>query len=163
MVAEVLSRCPAFLAGREIRLADNQSWTFPAPLEDVEFIVEDEAEYVGLIQAICEAEDRSDRLMAELALAMFLFGLNYQVDPADLEFLFTFPPGSRELTDSQRAFQLLAQDHLRHRYGQGNLPSPTPVVSEPWRPSGVRTLAWLRGFWPRRGWFVSSRRGQAMP
>ncbi len=163
MVAELLSRCSDFQAGREIRLADDQPWIFPAPAENASFAVEDDADYRGLIRAIREAENRSERLMAELALALFLFRQNYRVSPAELEFLFTFPPESRELASSQHAFGMLAQDHLHALYGQ-EIPSlAASVVNEPWQAGWPGLLGWLRSFWPIRGWFVNSRKSGAMP
>ena len=46
---------------------------------DSEFAVESaEAEYLGLIHVVQEAEDQSERRLAELALAIFLIGLDYE-------------------------------------------------------------------------------------
>ena len=43
-----------------------------------------------------EAEDQSERRLAELALAIFLIGLNYDLSSTDLANLFTFQPRSQE-------------------------------------------------------------------
>ena len=79
MVDELSSRRSSIQAGNLISLANDQEWTFPAPTADSEFAVEAAGtEYLGLIRAIMEAEDQSDRRLAELAMAIFLVGLNYQ-------------------------------------------------------------------------------------
>ena len=93
MVDELSSRRSRFQPGTPICLANGQEWTFPAPTADSEFAVEAaETEYLGLIHAIMEAEDQSDRRRAELALVIFLIGLNYQLSSTDLANLFTFQP-----------------------------------------------------------------------
>ena len=113
MVDELSSRRSRFRPGNPICLANDQEWTFPAPTADSEFAVESAAaEYLGLIHAVQEAEDPSERRLAELALAIFLIGLNYQLNSSDLAYLFTFQPRSRELADSQHAFESLARDHI---------------------------------------------------
>src|SRR5208337_4281215 len=91
VVDELNSRRSRFRPGNPICLANDQEWTFPAPSADSEFAVESaEAEYLGLIQAVQEAEDQSEQRLVELALAIFLIGLNYQLSSTDLANLFTF-------------------------------------------------------------------------
>ena len=98
MVDELSSRRSRFQPGTPICLANGQEWTLPGPTADSEFAVEGgpETEYLGLIHAIMEAEDQSDRRRAELVLVIFLIGLNYQLSSTDLANLFTFQPRSRE-------------------------------------------------------------------
>ena len=92
MVDELSSRRSRFQPGTTICLANDQEWTFPAPTADSEFAVESaEAEYLGLIHAVQEAEDQSERRLAELALAIFLIGLNYDLSPTDLAKLVHVP------------------------------------------------------------------------
>ena len=103
MIDELLCRRPNFRAGREIKLADGRRWTFPAPQDRAGSPDGDlDDEYVGLLRVIWEAEDIHERRLAELALAIYLIELNYQLSPAQLEFLFTYRSGSPELADSQR-------------------------------------------------------------
>ena len=125
VVDEVSSRRSRFRPGKPICLTNDQEWTFPAPTADSEFAVESAAaEYLGLINAVQEAEDQSERRLAELALAIFLIDLNYQLSSSDLENLFTFQPRSRELADSQHAFELLARDHILRWQGVGSYLRP---------------------------------------
>src|SRR5208337_244032 len=130
--------------GNPICLANDQEWTFPAPRADSEFAVESaEAEYLGLIQTVQEAEDQSERQLAELALAIFLIRLNYELSSTDLANLFTFQPRSQELVDSQHAFESLARDHVvwlaRLDGPRRHVPAPGPERRSP----GHRALAWL--------------------
>ena len=146
MVDELSSRRSSIQAGNLISLANDQEWTFPAPTADSEFAVEAAGtEYLGLIRAIMEAEDQSDRRLAELAMAIFLVGLNYQLNSTELANLFTFQPRSQELADSQHAFESLARDHIHSLVKRGKLPlqAPPSRSAESW-PSGRRVLAWLR-------------------
>ena len=104
MVDELSCRRSRFQSGNPVCLANGQEWTFPAPRVDSEFAVGSaEAEYLGLIHVVQEAEDQSERRLAELALAIFLIGLNSGLGSTDLVNLFTFRPRSQELTNSQRA------------------------------------------------------------
>ncbi|HKM53119.1 MAG TPA: hypothetical protein VJY33_06875 [Isosphaeraceae bacterium] len=157
------SRRSPFQPGTPICLANDQEWAFPAPTADSEFAVESaEAEYLGLIHALLEAEDQSERRLAELALAIFLIGLNYQLSSTDLANLFTFQPRSQKLADSQHAFESLARDHILSlaRRGEPHLPVPSPSAKR--RPPGRRALAWLRNRGLMRKWWPSSRNGEAL-
>ena len=73
-----------------------------------------------------EAEDQSDRRRAELALVIFLIGLNYQLSSTNLANLFTFQPRSRKLADVQHAFELLSRDHILSLVKRGQLPLQAP-------------------------------------
>ena len=66
MIDELSSRRSRFQPGIPICLANGQEWTFPAPAADSEFAVESaEAEYVGLIHVVQEAEDQSERRLVD--------------------------------------------------------------------------------------------------
>ncbi len=163
MVDELSSRRSRFQPGNSICLANDQEWTFPAPTAGAEFAVESAAaEYLGLIHAVLEAEDQSERRLVELALAIFLIGLNYELSSADLAYLFTFQPRSRALADSQHAFESLARDHILSlaRPGEPLLPVPSRSVDR--RPPGRRALAWLRNCGLLRKWLPKSRNGEAL-
>ena len=128
MVDELSSRRSSIQAGNLISLANDQEWTFPAPTTDSEFAFESAgAEYPGLIRAMMEAEDQSERRLAELALAIFLIGLNYQLSSTELANLFTFQPRSQELADSQHAFESLTRDHIHSLVKRGKLPLQAPI------------------------------------
>jgi hypothetical protein len=160
---ELSSRRSRLQPGNPICLANDQEWIFPAPTADSGFALESaEAEYLGLVHAVQEAEDQSERRLAELALAIFLIELNYQISATDLANLFTFQPRSRELADSQHAFESLARDHILSlaRRGEPHLPIPSPSAAG--RPPGHRALAWLRGRGLLRKWLPSSRKGEAL-
>ncbi len=163
MVDELSSRRSRFQPGTPICLANDQEWTFPAPTADSEFAVESaEAEYLGLIHAVQEAEDQSERRLVELALAIFLIGLNYQLSSTDLANLFTFQPRSQELADSQHAFELLARNHILSLARRGEPPLPVLFPSAERRPPGRRALAWLRSRGLLRKWLPRSRNGEAL-
>jgi hypothetical protein len=160
VIDEFLCRRPDFRAGREISLADGQAWTFPAPQsEAVSAECEVDTEYVGLVRIVWEAENSHERHLAELALALYLIELNYHLTRAELESLFTYPPGSPELAESQRAFDALARDHLLASQPGATL-SPLPSGPAAARPSLCdRLLHWLR---PRRSWFLPSPKHEAI-
>ncbi len=157
VVDELSCRRSRFQSGNPVCLANGQEWTFPAPRVDSEFAVGSaEAEYLGLIHVVQEAEDQSERRLAELALAIFLIGLNYELSSTDLVNLFTFQPRSQELTNSQRAFESLARDHILSLARRGKLPLPTPSPSAERQPPGSRILAWLRSRGLMRKWLPGS-------
>jgi hypothetical protein len=150
VVDELMSRHPEFHAGRGILLADKQVWTFPAPVGEWSFSVAAAGdEYLDLIRAILEAEDTSDQRLAELALAIFLLGQNYQLTSLDYQRLFTFQPNSTELADSQSAFHDLARDHIEYVVATGVMPMST-CPSGRWAGGLTRLLTRLRTYWPIR-------------
>ena len=154
---ERLSRRPSFRDGVKIRLADDQIWILPAPPKPSESeSASFGTEYMGLLHAIHEAEDRSEQRLAELALAIFLLGYNYCLSPSDYEYLLGFTPEPPEPTASQLAFHHIAQEHLHSCLDacRGSWDS-TPVVPTPGRIS--RFLAWLRNHLPFVSWSVNSR------
>jgi hypothetical protein len=109
-----------------------------------------------------EAEDQSERRLAELALAIFLIGLNYELSSTDLANLFTFQPRSQELADSQHAFELLARDHVLALARRAEPPLPVPSPSAESRPPGRRVLAWLRSHGLLRKGLPNSRNSAAL-
>jgi hypothetical protein len=144
LVHERLSRRPSFRDGVSIRLADNQFWTLPAAPKPSESRSESfDIEYTDIIHALMEVRDRSEQRLAELALAIFLLGLNYSLSPSDYEFLLGFSPESPELTAVQLTFHRIAQDHL-HSFldASGVSWDSTQVAPAPGRLS--RLVAWLR-------------------
>jgi hypothetical protein len=141
---ERLNRCPSFRDGVDIRLADGQFWTLPAPPKTSESRYESfGTEYTDIIHALMEVNDRSEQRLAELALAIFLLGLNYSLSPSDYECLLGFSPESPELTTVQLTFHRIAQDHL-HSFldASGVSWDSTQVAPAPGRLS--RVVAWLR-------------------
>jgi hypothetical protein len=141
---ERLNRRPSFRDGVNIRLADGQFWTLPAPQKPSESRYESfGTEYTDIIHALMEVNDRSEQRLGELALAIFLLGLNYSLSPSDYECLLGFSPESPELTAVQLTFHRIAQDHL-HSFldASGVSWDSTQVAPAPGRLS--RLVAWLR-------------------
>jgi hypothetical protein len=160
---EELSRRAEFQAGTEVWLADGYLWKFPAPRVPWHTPLDESGnEYLGLLRAVKEAEDRQERDLAELALAIYLFVQNYELSPGQLEFLFTFPPRSKELADSKRAFSALAFEHVRCLHQAGLLAPTVPVSRRRWRDGYAHFLARLRRFRPIRRW-LHPRNGEAAP
>jgi len=157
MVDELSSRRSLFRHGRNIRLADGQTWTFPAPTTESQWKAAPfTAEYTGLIRALMEAENASEQHLAELAFAIFLLGHNYCLSPKDYERLLDFAPGSPASTDGQLAFHHISQEHL-HSFldTSGAGLDSRPVL--PAQRRFFRLLAWLRHHSPFRWWSVDSR------
>ena len=164
MVDELSTRRSRFQHGTSIRLANDQEWIFPAPTAVSRCAFELEgAEYLGLIQAVQEAEDQSERRLAELALAIFLIGLNYQLSSSDLLDLFTFQSRSQKLADSQRAFELLAREHILWMSRHNKLSIPVIARAAPRRPLASRFLSWLRCHVLLRKGLPRARRSEALP
>jgi hypothetical protein len=161
--AEHLSRRGDFQPGRAIELADGQEWTFPSPDggSRIAFDCADE-EYHGLIRAVAEAENHHERLLAELALAIFLLRLNYDLGSEDLEFLLTFPPDSAQLRNSQQQFRALAADHFEHVIGAASPSSSNEAPADRRRPTLIPVLPRLRALWRLRRWPLASRRGEVL-
>jgi hypothetical protein len=163
VVDELSTRRSQFQPGTPICLANHQEWIFPAPTADSEFAVESAgAEYLGLLQAVQEAEDQSERRLAELALAIFLIGLNYQLSATDLKHLFTFQPRSQELADSQHAFESLARDHILSLGKHEKLRMAALSTGAPRRPRGRRFLSWLCSHVLMRKGLPRTRNSQAL-
>jgi hypothetical protein len=88
-------RRPDFLGGRFVRLADGRGWAFPGPSEIAAAGQTLGAEVMALLVGIAEAEDEADRLRGELALAIRLLAINYDLSSADYSRLLSSPPAAR--------------------------------------------------------------------
>ncbi len=153
---ELLKRRRGFCDGAKIALADGQLWTIPAPpkalgLESEAFGIE----YVGLIQAVREAESLSELRLAELSLAIFLLGENYSLSSSEYERLLGFMPGSQELAEWQNRFHRIAEQHLESMAGvaDGNVHREPVAVEQGWV---TRRLVWVRNRLPTRWWLFNS-------
>jgi hypothetical protein len=111
MPRELSLRRPEFSPGMPVELADGQTWMLPAP----SFPGREGPEYGGLLAAICQAEDDPERCRGELALAIYLLGCNYDLEPADYLDLLECPAGDRRLVEMQRDFREAALVHAEHR------------------------------------------------
>lgn len=135
MLDERSLRRPNFRTGVEVRLADGQSWTFPAPPESsgdcpagVDGLRTD-PQYRAIVGAILEAEDRDDRLRAELALAIYLLGRNYRLGAAEYGRLLEYRPGDPALEAMQAAVGEVAAGHAREALRRADLqPTGTPAM-----------------------------------
>jgi len=160
VVDELRSRRRVFRPGRQIRLADGQFWTFPRAESDLRTEDGGRTGYRGLLGVLLEAETESDRRMAELALAIHLLEINYQLHPEDLAYLLTFPEDSKELADSQREFAELAREHIQaDMEARGYIPTSGASVQA--SPRLIHPLAWLRGVFNKH--WGRSRNAQAAP
>jgi hypothetical protein len=119
MLDEATARRGDFRPGRVIRLADGQGWTFPAPPEGPDGPTGFGPTYEPTVAAIWEAEDDTERLRAELALAIGLLARNYDLDPEAYQALLDYPPGNPGLAKMQCAFHELACEHVQSFLQQG--------------------------------------------
>ena len=157
MVDELLSRRSSFRSGKTIRLADGQGWTFPSPIREWSDKAHSEREaYNGLIRSINEAEDNSERRLAELSFAIFLLGQNYRLSPVDYQQLLDFSSESVESIDWRTSLRQLTQEHLHFFSSVPDFDQQTDLASIP---QGMvsRLRAWLRTFMPLRWRFFDSR------
>ena len=110
---EVSSRRPTFRVGDTIRLCDGQEWVLPASLQNSEWSPASFGPaYAAIIHAILEAEDESERCLAELAFAIFLLDHNYRLSPADYHRLLESNTMSAGLSEWQARFRGIAHQHL---------------------------------------------------
>ena len=113
LMDEAVRRRSPFYRGREIVLADGKPLILPSPVVESEVdFTRLGPDYRSLLRAVREAGDEAERRRAELALAIFLLGCNYELSPIDYQQLLIFPPGATELVEVQQGFHRLAQDHL---------------------------------------------------
>jgi hypothetical protein len=166
MIDETLSRRRSFHEGIAIRLANQQAWSFLAPSESPDFMTAPEREeYLGLLRVYNDAEDRHERALSELALGIFLIGLNYELAPEELECLFTFPAGSEELADFQQSLRSLAHDHAEAHWSPALATPPqlprTRGPKVPFLHLAARQLARLRSLLTDRKWLASRSKGEA--
>jgi hypothetical protein len=157
MVDELLSRRSSFRPGKKIRLADGQGWTLPSPgREWSDKAHSDQEAYNGLIRSINEAEDDSERRLAELSFAIFLLGQNYRLSPSDYQQLLDFGSEASESIAWQVALHQFTQEHLHFFSSAPDCPQQTELASIP--PGLVsRLLTWLRTLMPLRWRFFDSR------
>jgi hypothetical protein len=114
LVDERACRRPKFREGTNIRLADGQTWTLPAPPKPSEWMSPPfEAVYTDLMHAIEETDDRQQRTLAALSFAIFLLGHNYCLRPEDYQQLLGFRPDSAALFEWQSALCDVTEKHLR--------------------------------------------------
>ncbi len=157
MVDELLSRRSLFRHGRQIRLADGQAWTFPAPLTELEWNAAPfGAEYPGLIRAIMEAENASDQYLAELSFTIFLLGHNYCLSSTDYERLLDFDSAAPDSRAGQRAFHHVSQEHL-HSFLRSSCAHLDSRPDVPTNGKFSRLIVWLRNHSPFHWWSVDSR------
>jgi hypothetical protein len=154
MPEELRRRRAGFCQGPVIRLADGQTWVFPAPAEDAARSEEIFGPgYTALVRSVFEAEDRPEQLRCELALAIRLLSHNYELAPAEYRALLGFQPDSPELAQAQAEFHALALDHAGRLLGP--VQDAAPVAAQP---SGWRLFRSLSRLWsggqrrPARWW-----------
>jgi hypothetical protein len=157
MLHEPSSRRSSFRGGRQIRLADGQTWILPAPLKASEWkTVPFGSEYMDIIKAMLQAEDSYEQHLAEMAFAIFLLGHNYCLSAGDYEQLLG---STAEFSDSrvwQHELYQLSQEHLRSFLeARDDSLEKRPVVPAPARFARLRT--WLRNHSPSRWWSLDSQ------
>jgi hypothetical protein len=129
-----------FVDGVTVRLADGDWWSLP--LRDTR---KPEPEYDELLAAVCEAEDREERLLGELALMVSLLDRNYNLAPNELAELLNFSQGDPALAELQYTVHSLVIEsvrRLRRRAaleGEGSLPAEY-VRATPFRSSAIGSL-----------------------
>jgi hypothetical protein len=157
LLNELTCRRSSFRQGRRIRLADGQTWTFPAPPQGSEWkSLPFGAEYTDILQALQESEDSAEENLAKLALSIFLLGHNYHLSPVDYERLLGSTPASPDSSELQNAFQYLAQEHL-HSYVDASGDALVDRRLLPAQGRFSRVLAWLRTRLPSRWSSFDSR------
>jgi hypothetical protein len=139
MLEERSLRRVNFGCGTPVRFADRQAWNLltPVELKSRGLNPSQSAEYQQLTRGIIEAESRDEMLRAELALAIFLLGQNYELTPPACFQILGFEPDSSALVETQEAIHRLAMDHVHARQ---SLNSPRPAA----RPGRVGRLSFLR-------------------
>ena len=157
MLNELSSRRSSFRGGRQIRLADGQTWIFPAPLNASEWKnVPFGSEYTGIIQAMREAEDSNEQNLAELAFAIFLLGHNYCLSADDYEQLLGSTEGFPDLRAWQHELHQLSLEHLRSFLEAREVSlENSPVLATPGRFARLRE--WLGNHLPSRWWSLDSQ------
>ncbi len=98
MIDEKARRRLTFVEGTKIRLADGQYWSLPGRWSECL-----DPEYDATFAAVFEAEDNSERLLAELALTILLLSRNYELTPEQFQEILSFPPNAPTLAEMQRA------------------------------------------------------------
>lgn len=117
MIDEKSHRREGFLPGTTVPLADGGFWILPSAPSKSIATTRFGTDYDSLLEAITVAEDEPERLRAELALAIHLLSLNYELEPEDYKAILAFPPNSSALHDAQHVFRSVAQEHIAIRRG----------------------------------------------
>ena len=123
MLDEKSLRRPDFVEGIALRLADGGFWTVPMPPQGLStskplpvararMLESFGSRYLALLDAVRDAEDDTEVLRFELALAICLLRQNYQLDPSTLASLLSFSHKD-DLTRMQRTMSEVASAHLR--------------------------------------------------
>lgn len=107
-------RLPDFREGVAACLADGQDWILAGPPQDDEEAADFGRDYEALVSAVLEASDLAERRLAELCLAIFLLGKNYDLSSADYEALLELPSGDQALVAMQEAFHEIAAAHVQN-------------------------------------------------
>ncbi|MEO6809479.1 MAG: hypothetical protein ABI353_10260 [Isosphaeraceae bacterium] len=134
MGSEVELRSPSFLGGLPIVLGDGQEWAFPGPRELFDVNGQFNSELLSLLEAIREVQDESERLRGELALAIQLLSLNYELRPDD----FTRLLGGPDVGGMQRGFHDLAT-RLFMALADREQPQPVPETGRRFRLPSFRS------------------------
>jgi len=143
---ELGSRRPTYLGGKGLRLANGEVWNFPRPAT-VPRGLDGERPHHELARAIHEADNEADRGLAELALAIFLLGLNYDLTPEDHQELLAFEPDSDALHDWRTGLRAIATAHVEYYQGASStIPASTVSDSGATKPSRFfsRWFSWFR-------------------
>jgi hypothetical protein len=156
MVDELLSRRSSFRPGQRIRLADGQGWTFPLPIQEwSDKAHSDREEYYGLIRSIIEAEDDSERRLAELAFAIFLLSQNYRLSPLDYQQLLDFGSETSESIAWRTSLRQLSEAHT-HCFSATLSVTPETDLCSTRQQRISRLVEWLRDNVPLHWRFFDS-------
>ncbi len=120
---EFETRREGFLGGGWVQLADGQEWAFPGPEE----IAGDRLQRNGvaaLLRAIGEAEDDAERRRGELALAIKLLAVNYDLSPEMFQRILGRSADARAAAAMQAAFRDLARRHAEALWPRRTSPNP---------------------------------------
>jgi hypothetical protein len=157
LLDESSCRKTAFRQGRQIELADGQTWMLPAPPQGSEWnSVPFGPEYLDIIRAILEAEDDSEQRLAELSFAIYLLAHNYRLLPQDYERLLGSSPVSTDSRDWPRAFHQIAQDHVHSFIGVSGASCENGRLADT-QGRFSRVLAWIRNHLHYRWFSLESR------
>jgi len=149
---ELTSRRSTFRGGRGLRLADGEVWNFPHPAATPPHDG-GEVSHRDLTLAICEADDEYDRGLAELALAIYLLNLNYELSPRDLRELLTFEPGSEALREWRAGLREIVTSHVQFLRGVSRAATASTIrhaEESAFSRSYARWFSWLRSPSPAR-------------
>lgn len=103
-------RKPTFLGGLWVRLADDQEWALPGPRELGE-AGPDRDEVAAILRAIGMAEDKAECRRGELALAIKLLSINYDLTPETFQAILEHGADKPAPSSLQDVFHDLACRH----------------------------------------------------